>query len=322
MSHYTFSLLNPAKGADDPENAARLGALALGLEVTVEGLVAHCGLGNIDPQHGLGETGLIAAIEAALDWPLPPKGASLVTVKADADALGAMAVLMLRARGCPLSPDMRTRISEIARWDKLCRGSWQAWRRFHPPVFRPAMAVDLGGKSLEIQALDALVRLQSWTVAQRVHAMGEWLMHGKSSLPEEAVQAALAFESRLLEAWNRGDIDARAAANPCIAIMTAAPSAPLGGLDMAYRLAPVVIATGQMPWGRKLTIAQFEPGWVNMRAVAADLNALEPGWGGQPDSIIGSPQGSACELELARVQEVVEQNLLRPLAESIDHECK
>lgn len=299
---YSFALLNPAKAPHSKENAAFLGAMTLGVEVTAKAFVPHCGLGNIDFQHGPCATSGQAAIEAALDWPLPPKGSCLVTVRADADALGAMAVLLLRAEGHQISSEVRARIAEIARWDGLRLGSWKPWRRLHPPLFRPAMAVDLMGKPLELKAVDALVRMDSWSMEQRVLVFAAWLDHGRTSLPDEVVQAALDFESRLLDAWNSADIDVRLSADPRVVVMTAAPGAPVGGMDIAYRLAPVVIAEGHMPWGRKLTIAQFEPGWVNLRALAANLNALEPGWGGQPDSIIGSRQGAACKLKLSDVE--------------------
>lgn len=309
MPHYSFALLNPAKGPHAPENAAFLGATTLGVEVTAEAFVPLCGLGNIDPQHGPGSASGQAAIEAALDWPLPPEGSCLVTIRADADALGAMAVLLLRAEGRQLSAEVRARISDIARWDGLRLGSWQAWRGLHPPLFRPAMAVDLMGKPLELKAVDALVRMDSWSVEQRVLAFAAWLVQGRTSLPDEVVQAALDFESRLLDAWNGADIDVRLSTDPRVAVMRAARGAPVGGMDIAYRQAPVVIAEGHMPWGRKLTIAQFEPGWVDLRALAADLNSLEQGWGGQPDAIIGSPQGVGCVLRMADVEALVTSQL-------------
>lgn len=310
MSYYAFGLLDPAKAPDGAENAAMLGAKTLGVEVTAAAYVPYCGLGNIDPQHGFGISQARAAIEAAVDWPLPDRGARIVTIRPDADALGAMAVLALRAGGNQLLPDALSRVAEIARWDCLRLGGWQDWRDLHPPLFRPAMAVDLMGKSLELKAVDALVRLPSWSIERRVDAFADWLLEGHSGLPDEAVNAALQFETGLLGAWNRGAIDVRRTDDPRMAIMMAAPDAPLGGMELAYRVAPVVIAEGHLPAGRKLTVAQFEPGWVDMPALLNELEALEPGWGGQPHSIIGSPQGKASKLGLETLVDLMKKNLL------------
>ncbi len=271
MSRYNFGLLDPSQAPDGGLNDPILGPNTLGIEVT---------------------------------------GARIVTIRPDADALGAMAVLALRARGHRLSPDTQARIAEIARWDCLRLGSWQDWRELHPPLFRPAMAVDLMGKPLELKAVDALVRLTSWSMERRVEAFADWLLSGLSALPEEAVQAALEFETRLLDAWNCGAIEVRRTKDARLATMMAGPDAPLGGMDLAYRLAPVVVAEGYLPYGRKMTIAQFEPGWVDLPALLKKLEALEPGWGGQAQSIIGSPQGKASALGIDAVVAMVGKHLL------------
>jgi hypothetical protein len=41
-----------------------------------------------------------------------------------------------------------------------------------------------------------------------------------------------------------------------------------------------------------------------------ELEALEPGWGGQPHSIIGSPQGKASKLGLETLVDLMKKNLL------------
>ena len=121
---YRYGLLDPRPSPMAKQaNAVLLGPETLGIEVTVPALAAGCGLGDIDPQHGPGG-GAIAAIEAALDWPLPPSHACLVTIRRDADAFGAMAVLGLRAAGHPIDPAMGYRIALIARADCFDNGHW------------------------------------------------------------------------------------------------------------------------------------------------------------------------------------------------------
>ena len=92
----------------DPRPATRLGELerlaqmgtTMGAEVTVPEFAEALSLGNIDPQHTGGDA-TTAAIEAAVTWPLPPEGTTIVTVRPDADSLGVMAVLALREEGTP-----------------------------------------------------------------------------------------------------------------------------------------------------------------------------------------------------------------------------
>jgi hypothetical protein len=95
---YHFALLDASGLPQNKDlNKGLLGPNTLGIEVTRPDFAAQCGLGNIDPQHV--EDGTSSAIEAALEWPLPPEGAVLVTNRPDKDSLGAMAVLLARAEG-------------------------------------------------------------------------------------------------------------------------------------------------------------------------------------------------------------------------------
>ena len=98
---FKFSTLVPsavaAKNAKlAAENEAALTGQVLGIEVTEPGLAARCSLGNIDPQHAGGNASR-AAIEDAVSVELPPYGITLVTVRADVDSVGAMAVLSINA---------------------------------------------------------------------------------------------------------------------------------------------------------------------------------------------------------------------------------
>jgi hypothetical protein len=140
---YAFHTLDPRPSAANPI----LDTPCLGIEVTTEALAARCSLGNIDPQHGhqraplcdayadghtlaespmhggpCGHGGAVGywpeperndtAISYALRFsPLPPSGAALVTVRPDVDAIGAMAVIVLRTLG--MLPDGR--LDDVAR---------------------------------------------------------------------------------------------------------------------------------------------------------------------------------------------------------------
>jgi hypothetical protein len=121
---YRYGLLKPQRAPGAREhNALWLAPATLGIEVTDPELAADCGLGNIDPQH-LFAVSDIAAIDAGLSWPVPAAGAKLVTIRPDADAFGAMAVVTLRAKDLALSDDAHERIAVVSRADRFAHGPW------------------------------------------------------------------------------------------------------------------------------------------------------------------------------------------------------
>jgi len=87
-------------------------------------------------------------------------------------------------------------------------------------------------------------------------------------------------------------------------------------VQIGYRCAPVVVAEnprfrleGREPH-RKITIAQWEAGWVDLPAVVLELSAAENGWGGS-STVVGSPQGAGTELPLLAIVQAVERWLIR-----------
>lgn len=296
---YRYGLLLPfrQKGAAS-RNASLLGPLTLGIEVTELELAMACGLGNIDPQHGVASGGggtMLAAIEAALECPLPPPGAMLVTIRPDADAFGAMAVLTHRALGRPIGATMRVRIGEVAREDAFRFGSWKQWRKANQPLPIPASLHDLSPTSSRSGALSRIAQNGSLDAAVRVQATLDWLAGG--CLPVSQPNHPPEQEQLLIDSWNSGEI---CVAQVHLSLAVIRSDFPQALRKLGYRHAPVVIAEGELEAGRKITIAQFEPGWIDLAELCSRLNALEPGWGGSP-TIIGSPQGVPCRTLLADV---------------------
>jgi hypothetical protein len=287
-SPYYFALLYPAHHPLSGANDALLGACTLGIEVTEPVLAARCGLGCIDPQHGPRPEQSRAAIDLALDWPLPPPGSLLATQKADSDALGAMAVLVLRQAGHDFSGEALARVKLLSRWDRFAHGNWVEWQSRHPPLPHPAHSLD-SATPREIKAIRALAGNRALPLDARVAALGDWLAKGQ--LPLSALTDATTFEKELLAQWNAGDIRLFGTSDPRLVQMQA--NVPTG-LFLAYRHAPVVLAesTGDE---RRLTVAQFEPGWIDMPRLLSELSAQEPGWGGSR-TLIASPQGAATRL--------------------------
>lgn len=298
---YHYQVLDPRPQAPLPDGLAP--DRTLGIEVTAAHLARLCGLGNLDPQHTGGDPGT-AAIQAALIHPLPPAGSLLATIRPDLDALGAMATLELRRQG-PLSEATRHRIDRIAEVDRHEHGPW--------PGPRPLPAPDDDEPPGPLAILADVAADRHLALTQRVGTLRAWLATG--SLPADAedrsrriraARAAAVQETSLLEVRGQATIAAIQGTHRL-------------GVSLGYRTAPVVVAENPEyrlsdgPPHRKLTIAQYQPGWVDLGGVIADLNRREPGWGGSP-TICGSPQGIPCQTPRDTVLDIVEAHLLRRVA--------
>ena len=290
---YAYGLLDPHPEASNP---LLDGEFVLGVEVTVPELAERCSLGNLDPQHssprGAGGGSARSAIEGALDAPLPPVGTVLVTIRPDLDSIGAMALLTLRRRGEPSAETIR-RVREIGCADAGPRGEWPGRFRTDPSS-DPALAL-----------LRSVVGDARLTLEERVATLRAWLETGL--LPEARAEKT---EDALRETPD--DLGIYLSRTGSIAVVHTSRA---GATGLGYRYAPVVIAENPRfklaggPPHRKVTVAQYSPGWFDMGAVLDELAALEPGWGGS-ETICGSPQGRGTELSLARVLAAVERHML------------
>ena len=298
---FCFAVLSAGRGkvaraANDP----LLGSDTLGIEITDAALAARCELGNLDPQHGLHPLPGVAAIDLALTLePLPPLGARLVTLRADADALGAFAVLALRAQGCSFDEAAKERIEALSRLDRHDRGPWRAWAIQHPPLTRPTGSKALVEDEIPAMAMALTARDDAVPLENRIAAIADWLLTGH--IPQWVAEIAVKRHQQLINAWNDGEIVVEPGSVGWIALVRSSLSA---GLQLGYRIAPVVIAETLLPAGRKLTIAQFEPGWFDCDALLRALNQREDRWGGQAN-ILGSPQGRPSSLSLEEAVELV-----------------
>ncbi|WP_433363919.1 hypothetical protein [Streptosporangium sp. CA-115845] len=321
---YTYAALDLRRTPEAATaNDAILAGPVLGVEVTIPALAARCSLGNIDPQH-LGGDATTAAIEAALTWPIPPGGTCLVTVRPDADALGAMAILTLReeavtgygdslidtaytladGRAVQGGPGLLERAKLIADADKEATGPW--------PGPRPIE----GAESLlrETTALEAMCMDHRLPLRDRVLRMRNWLLCGQFTGQDDYRARALAEAETALA-------DLRVQVWGEIATVTGAHRL---AMSIGYRHAPVVVATnpafsfaGGEPH-RKHTVARWNSSTLphlDWAALAAQLNKEDPaateasGWGGST-SIIGSPQGVASGLSTANITGAVQAAVL------------
>ncbi len=292
MSFYTYATIDPRPQAREEALADLAATPSFGLEVTVTELAEACSLGNLDPQH-LGGNAEVAAIEEAVNVPLPPEGARLVTVRADADSVGSMAVLAMRADGAELTGEVMERVQTIAAADKG-HSEWSP-----ATGFVPATTFD---------AVKAEVMNFRRDFVERVELTRSWLETGDFPGAEVAV-AAVSAERRetvgLVE-------EVIASSTGRVAVIT---TGSRFGVSAAYTVAPVVVAVNpEFRFGggephRKVTACQQRPGLVDLKAVFTALSETEPGWGGSP-TIGGSPQGISSVIPTDEIVKVVEQHLL------------
>jgi hypothetical protein len=297
---YTCIALHPrATAADVP-------AGTLGVEVTARHLAEACDLGNIDPQH-LGGDASTASIEAAMTWDLPPEGATLATVRADADSLGAMAVLTLRAKGLPIDP---ARVQVIADADKEASGPW--------PGPRPAPAPeDLVGPATPVMHLAAdYARL----LPDRVEQLACWLMDADADADHSCDEEIGEYGARALDEAREALAGLQVDMHGPVAVVVGSHRLAFA---LGYRHAPVVVATNpafRFSGGEphvKHTVARWNsatlPG-MDWNGMVGRLNAADPAvtetarWGGST-SIVGSPQGISSGLTTEDVADIVAAHL-------------
>lgn len=295
---YTYALLDPRRSPEAHAHNDEIlgdGATVLGIEVTVPELAARCGLGNIDPQH-LGGDAATAAIDAAWTHPLPPNGTTLVTVRADADALGAMAILEYRA-GSPGGGgwndeyDVGARAAQISAVDRESMRPWPGVREL------PGPQELMGGPAASVAAVAMDPRR---SIAERVGLVTDWLVTGQFAGSED-LQRELHTEGRAVIRQTDVDVDSG------VAVVTTGRQ----GVRLGYYRAGVVVATnptfrfaGGEPH-RKHTVARWNSTvLMDWDGLLSALREREPGWGGS-SSIIGSPQGVPSVLDTKELAALV-----------------
>ena len=288
-------------GLVSPETPPRPGAF--GIEVTDPSLARMCTDGSLDPQHGAGSTACaLAAIEAAARIELPRLGSTLVTIRPDCDAIGAMALLAWRSSGLGVDSNMQERIARIGAMDRHDRGPWPGPRPL--PRSEADSREDWPGE--ELAALAVAVSDKTLPVFARVQLAARWLAFGE--VPQDARAAITARRGSQIEALESGRITVRRIGAKVAAIQTSDP----GALAIAYCLAPFVVATnpnycfGSGLRGVKHTVAHWEG--HGLSTFKERMSALEPGWGGSP-GIVGSPQFKASQLDADAVANLLSETL-------------
>lgn len=306
---FTCALLDPRSiPAAAEANAMVLGPNTFGIEVTIAALAAQCGLGNLDPQHS-GQNVDQAAIEAALTVELPIDGSVLVTVRADLDSVGTMAILAIRARDGQFSAGAVARIIKVANADKFARGGWVGPKPLPTPE-NPWPEQNAGASDTrDLAAIAAAVADFKVGINERVTMMEQWLMTGEEPA---AYREQVEKERRdMITALESGAITHRTEGKIAIVVSTHRSATMVG-----YSLAPIVVALNPEfsfqggPKHAKFTVSQYEAGYLDLKAAFGELSRVEAGWGGSP-TVGGSPQGVNSTLTMDQVVDVVSKHLIK-----------
>lgn len=276
---YNFAELNLRDSREENKEIFNTPHGVFGVEVTIPALAAQCNLGNLDPQHNRNGGDEISACVAALRCPLPPAGATITTVRPDADSVMAMAVLELRMRDS--REENKELVEVIGCADAAQTGPWVR------DYVKPAQFVQASVVAADFKR----------PLSERVNTLIQWQM-GKVDLPAAPLEDHSGVDARLSECGR-------------YAIVRADGAAGRYACGAGYKLAPIVVAVNDAfsmrgePAHKKYTIArwnaQVPAEWEN---ILQELNWLEPGWGGS-SSICGSPQGIGSDLTLDQVVEIV-----------------
>lgn len=292
---FNFVLLNTRPGAENPR-------VDFGVEITIPKFLPE-GAMNLD-HHGPNDgVDTPSAIEQAMTCPLPESGAVVATIRADADSIGAMAVLA--NRGADRRCDERL-VAAIAAVDK------------HGPLavgfedLRP-LTVAIARK-----AATAKIPLQ-----ERVAWVADLLAGDSASHSEEIAELNRAREEEFAQALQCSAVELVASGKVAVVESTHRYATEIGyqqGAPIVVAYNPRMLVDFRDPAKgnyRKFTICrynEFVP--VDLAEIKDELNALETArcddgltWGGQPN-IIGSPQGRSSELTKEEVVGIVVTGVL------------
>ena len=196
----------------------------------------------------------------------------MVTIRADLDSLGALAMLQLRGEGVPLTEGLRQRVSDVARADRFDKGPWPGEQPLPETVVELQACLWDG----DIPAMAALAGDIVETMEERMAAIKRWLAHAE--VPEECADAQRQRAERLFTVLQEGRVKLFTAAESCIAVVE---SEVLGTFLFGYLKAPVVVAlnpalpfrtaSGDVRPGRKFTVCQWMKGYVNLPACSPSL---------------------------------------------------
>ncbi len=271
-----------------------------GIEFTLPSLEQYIEF-NLDGQHVEGGNGK-TAIELAAEIPLPLTGdTTFSVVRPDADALGAIAVLMIRTKkwreGQNLSDEMRERIDLISKYDKFAMGPWSP---------QPLTSRELSEDQKIFKSISACCLDHKLSIEDRIARVQKWIVEGDFGGFES-------YQGKVLSEMDKANAESAIRKEDGIAIIK---SRNIGATSLGYAIAPIVVVRNdafQFQGGEphvKYTICQWQEGYVDLPAIIKELNEIEKSngtWGGSK-TICGSPQGVSSSVILEQVVDIVKRH--------------
>jgi hypothetical protein len=290
---YKVILIDPRPASKDVMiELLKSNAPVVGVEFTLPALIQYID-SNIDDQHVSGSSGK-AAISMAATMDLPAENTTFAIVRADADALGAVAVLNLRVRGESINPE---RIAYIAEQDTFAHGAWTG----------PRPIVVEESRDTNFSTLGVLAFNFKTSIDERVARFEQWLLTGMYDGMEED-------KNRVLSNFRTAVEQTTVSVDGNIALVE---SRNIGATAIGYHYAPIlIIRNDAFRFGggeahTKYTLCSFTDGYVSFGELKNALNAVEKNgtWGGSA-TILGSPQGVSSSLSMDEVVSLVKQFLV------------
>lgn len=311
IEQYQLDMSNKSQSIELLKKLQAEEALIIGIEVTdVEtSRYAHI---CIDPQHSHNVESNITAIEMVYQYRDRLKKmmsvfqkCALITIKPDIDSIGAMVIAKLCLSGdWEMTGDNLLRVMAIANSDR--HGGGMKWNKrkktsyFNNPLFSRF--------GLPIGLLSA-IGMVGLDISTKLAYMEEYILTGTFTK---------------IDKFTANTLKKNADASSSVIIDTVVDnklvfveSGYRGAIGLGYRHAPVVLAKnpnyrfgkdGNIR-GTKYTLAQFNINHIDFEKILIKLVELEPGWGGDIRSIIGSPLDSPSKLEKEQILDIVKNEL-------------
>ena len=304
-----YYVINP-KNANETENFLKLNyENAFGIEVV--GKWAEMLKINLDPQHGgMGEKLNIAAARMAVSFNvLPDENTIFIISRVDPDTLAAIVVLEDRASGKldntkGFPEDIAIRLDLLSSIDEFNKESWKPQRLPSKDEKWP------NGFSKTYSAMAAMSFDFKSPIEDRIKEMRKYLYTGE--VAEKYLSKVEEERDDFINKLETGEIKFSNEINPEICLVE---TNTRYASNVGYSLAPIFIGISdkfnfQGTEIRKVTIAQYCEGYLNIENLQKELNAMEPGWGG-PKNLLGSPMGQDCKISKEDLLTLVESNLLQ-----------
>ncbi len=279
---------DPRPQGTEANSAVFAAGVVFGIEVTIPALAGRCTV-NLD-HHGRQDTAETpSACEQALTCGLPETGATLATVRPDADSVTAMAVILNRSLGRGIDTGM---VQAVGKFDRMGPSGGEVG----------AFVRAIGRKAFDFKL----------SLEQRVEWVADLLAGVDKS--EEIALLNSAHTTELKAAREASKLSLHAGKRIAAVVSNHRYATTLG-----YENAPVVVAQNpEMPVDLKdpakgtyvkYTVCRYDSHTpCDLPTALIELQGLEAGWGGR-GGVFGSPQGISSTLTIEQVIEVVSRHL-------------